>query len=326
MQYITLNHTDLKLSQIILGTDYFGTSRTKETAFAIMDAYIEHGGNVLDTARVYGAWFPDGDGASEETVGEYVKSRGIRNKCIISSKAGHPPLDDMHAGRLSRAEIESDIDVGLSKLGIDYMDILWLHRDDPSRPVEDIMDSLDAMVKKGKIRCYGASNWTAARIAEANRYAESRKILPFSASQIQWSLAKCTGLADDTLVLMNDNEEKFYAGSGLPVFAFSSQAKGFFEKYDQNKLEGKAYDRYLCEENIQRYQRLKAVSQESGLSLSALSLAYLMSNESFPVFPIIGASRPEQVVESLQAADAPIPTAIRQWRAQDAASSIKIHP
>lgn len=318
MQYIMLPHTDLKLSQIILGTDYFGTSRSKETAFAIMDAYWEHGGNVLDTARVYGAWFPGGDGASEAAVGEYIKSRGIRDACIISSKAGHPPLDNMHIGRLSRTEIESDIDVGLSKLGTDYIDILWLHRDDPSRPVEDILETLNAMVQKGKIRCYGASNWTAARLAEANQYAVSHGIPPFAASQIQWSLARCTGLADDTLVLMNDSEEKFYAQSGLPVFAFSSQAKGFFEKYDQKRLEGKAYDRYLCEENLQRYQRLKELSLESGLSLSALSIAYLMSNETFPVFPIIGASRPEQVLDSMQAANFPIPDAIRQWRKADA--------
>lgn len=318
MQYVKLPHTDLELSPIILGTDYFGTARSRETSFAIMDAYFEQGGNVLDTARIYGAWVPGGDGASETTVGEYIKSRGLRDKCIISSKAAHPPFENMYAARLSRQEIESDIDVGLQKLGTDYIDILWLHRDNPSHPVEDIMDTLDAMVKKGKILCYGASNWTAARIAEANRYAEARGILPFVSSQIQWSLARCNGMDDDTLVLMDADEEKFYAESGLSVFAYSAQAKGFFEKYDKGVLEGKAKERYLVEDNIQRYHRLKEIQKESGLSLSSLSVAYLMCNETFPVFPIIGASKPEQVTDSMQIANQPIPDAIRAWRKEDA--------
>ncbi len=318
MEYIRLQNIKTPLSQIVLGTDHFGTTRSKETAFAIMDEYWARGGNVFDTARIYGAWLPGGDGASESCVGEYVKSRGIREKCVISSKAAHPPLGDMHTGRLSRAEIESDVDVGLSKLGMDHMDILWLHRDDPARPVEDIMNTLDGLVKKGKILAYGASNWTADRIAEANQYAVSSGILPFAASQIQWSLAQSHGMADDTLVLMNPQEEAFYARTGLPVFAFSAQAKGFFEKYRQGRLEGKAYDRYLSDENTARYQRLLAISQQTGISLSALSIAYLMSNESFPAFPIIGASRPEQIAESMEIADHPIPQAIRAWRQADA--------
>ncbi|HIU48396.1 MAG TPA: aldo/keto reductase [Candidatus Avimonoglobus intestinipullorum] len=322
MQYIPFQNIPIELSQVVLGTDYFGTTRSREDSFRMMDAYTERGGNVLDTARVYGAWFPGGDGASERTVGAYVKERGLRHKIVISSKAGHPPLDDMHQGRLDRAEITADVDTGLLQLGTDYIDILWLHRDDVSKPVEEIIDTLDGLVKQGKILSYGASNWTAKRLREANAYAAKSGKRPFAASQIQWSLAVCHHIADDTLVQMDTAEETFYAASKLPVFAFSSQAKGFFEKYDKNTLSEKADGRYNTPDNVARYRRLKQISQKTGISLSALALGYLLCNRTFPVLPIIGGSKPEQIADSMSILDTGIPEEILEWRKKQSKQSL----
>ena len=308
-----LGNIGLELSPVVLGSTYFGTAVSKEDAFLQMDTYRAHGGNVLDTAPSYGI------GASEQVIGEYLKSRQCRQEIVISSKAGHPHFEDFHKGRLSHAEIEADIDMGLLRLGVSHIDILWLHRDDPNRSVEEILDTLCAMVKKGKILEFGFSNWSFERIAAANAYATAHQMPTCVASQIQWSLAECVRMQDDTLVMMDSRQERFYQETGMPVFAFSSQAKGFFEKYHQNSLAGKAKERYLAEENVMRYQRLLEISQETGLSLSALSLAYLLAEETFDVYPIIGASRPEQLADSMQILTEEIPEKIRRWRSEDGA-------
>ena len=270
-----------------------------------MDSYIENGGNVIDTARVYASWLPNGDGASEKTIGEYMKSRNNRENIIISTKCAHPPLAKMDINRLSPEEIESDIDQSLLALETDYIDILWLHRDAANVKVDGIIDSLDDMVKKGKIRYYGASNWTGKRIGEANEYAKLSGKMPLIASQIKWSLAKGGMIEDKTLLEMDDSEYDFYSKTKIPVFAYSSQAKGFFTKYDmgEDNLSKKARSRYLIDQNIKTYKLIKKISNDTGISISAIVVAYITSQKSFDSFPIIGCSNMQQLCDSISASD-----------------------
>ncbi len=293
MKIKKLGNTDLYCSEIILGTDYYGESTSFNDASSFMDFYLDIGGNTIDTARLYTG------GRSEEVIGEYLAQRKIRDKVIISSKCAHPPIGHMDRSRLSKEEIESDIEKSLKALKTDYIDFLWLHRDDKSLPAGPIVEILNEQVKKGNIRYFGTSNWCGERIAEANRYAEQHGLMGMAASQIQWSYAVPARNYDPTLVTMDKTEFDFYAKTKIPVFAFSAQAKGFFEKYDKGELSPKAKERFLCDKNVEKYNVIKKLSQETGYSISSIALSYLTQNTDFDTFPIINCSKLEQLKDSV---------------------------
>lgn len=288
-----MKYTDFcgeSLSRIVLGTDGYGEKISKNTAYEIMDCYIENGGNVIDTARSYCL------GKSEETVGAYIRERELRNKVFISTKCAFP---DMHTSRLTPEEMEDDIDKSLLALGIDTIDMLWLHRDDTSKGTRHIMDFLNDMVRKGKIRYFGASNWSYERIDKANSYAYESGGDGFAASQIHYNLATCTNIWDDTMVYMDEEEKKNYSDNMFPVFAYSAQAKGFFEKYSSGILSQKAKDRYLCSESVKTYIKIKAEADRTGDTVSYTALRLLTESCNFDLFPIIGPSGVKQLKMSL---------------------------
>jgi aryl-alcohol dehydrogenase-like predicted oxidoreductase len=354
MKFLNLkqNNDNLHLSKIVLGTDYFGTTVPEETAFRLLDNYIDAGGNCIDTARVYASWLPGGEDASEATIGRWLKSRGIRNNVILSTKGGHPPLDNMNNGRLSRKEIEGDLDKSLRILGINEVDIYWLHRDDTTRPVEDIMETVSMLIAKGKVRTVGCSNWKTERIEAANRAAASdgrtigsqgiiiesgsqtagsRGIIAvsgsqtegsavhaqFSVSQIQWSLATSTPEAhsDPTIVCMSEKEYCWYEKENFPVFAFSSQAKGFFTRALALGLEAinkKSMERFCTPENIARLERVKEYAAKTGLTPTAIALGYILCNR-VPAVAIVGCKNTEQLADSLTASDVDLPDTVADW-------------
>lgn len=295
----------MKLHPIVLGTDVYGTDISKKTAFSLLDCYTSLGGNVLDTARVYAAWIPGGMGKSEEVIGKWLRKSGKRNQVFISSKCAHPDVHTMHIPRLSRAEIRDDVHKSLKALGIDTIDILWLHRDCKTVPTDDIIEILNELIKEGKIRCFGASNWSAKRIAEANQYAQAHNLQGFCAGQIKWSLAKTNpNYPDDpTLVEMNPEEYSFYQKNQLGLFAFASQAKGFFSKYHQfgnDMPDSKAKKRYLWQENEHRYQMLLEYCQEHCLSIESAVVSAITSNTDFETVAIVGCKTVSQLESSMQ--------------------------
>ena len=290
-----LKNTDMQIFPIVLGSDYYGGTVSEQTAFDNLDLYIKNGGNLIDTARMYV------DGKSEETIGRYIAVRGLKNKLFISTKAAYPNGEKLEIHRLTREEIEADADKSLKALGIDTIDILWLHRDDASVSVEQVADAMDEIIKKGKVRYWGVSNWTAKRLDELNNYAQKSGKAKAFGSQLQWSLARCCQNNDPTLVAMNSTEYEYYSGNDIPVFAYASQGKGFFEKYHTDTLSAKARERYLCDENIKTYEILKKVSCETGYSLTALGLAYLIKQPEIDTFPLIGCTKTEYVTKAMEA-------------------------
>lgn len=319
MKYLSIKLPEgyMDISKIALGTDYFGMTVSEETSLRLLDFYSDAGGNCIDTARMYASWLPGGEGVSEKTVGRWLKTRGSRNKVIISTKGGHPALEQMDRGRLSRKEIESDLDESLMTLGVNEIDLYWLHRDDITRPVEDIMDTLSILISKGKVRAVGCSNWRAERIEEANRFARHNGLAPFCASQIQWSLATSTPEAHDdpTIVCMNEKEYAWYLKESFPVFAYSSQAKGFFARASAQGLDAinqKAYTRFCTPENIARLERVKEYASQNGLTHTAAALGYILCNK-VPAIAIVGCKKEEQLMDSLTASDVNLPDTAVDW-------------
>lgn len=297
----------LKLSKIAKGADHFGVTIPKERAFALMDRYLELGGNVIDTARLYGRARPfDAEFAhSEPIVGEWLRTRRNRDQVILVTKGAHPVIEDISKRRVNPECIAADLEISLKALGVDYVDIYFLHRDDPEKPVSEIMDALDEHVKAGKIRAIGASNWTCARIDEANAYARAHGKTPFAISQIQWCAAyvKPNAWPDPTIVSMNETEYAGYIKNGLPVMAFSPQANGYFSKLIAGEpLKQKYMERYDCPENRRRLEHIRALCEKTGKSPAAVSLAYITSNR-VPGCAIIGCSTVEQLEDSMSDSD-----------------------
>lgn len=288
---IYLQLKDMKLSQIVLGTEGYGERIDEKAAMSLMDCYIENGGNVIDTARLYC------EGKSEAVVGKFIK--GKRDDLFISTKCAHPfTLSDLSHIRLDKEEIEYDVNLSLKTLGIDYIDILWLHRDDEKRCVGQIIDTLNSLVNEGKVRHFGASNWSYDRIAEANEYAKNTNQIGFCASQGLYNLATRSCVWDLKLSYIDEDKEKYDKGD-IPVFAFSSQAKGFFEKYASGNLSEKARARYLNEASIRTFEKIKERAERENKSISSVALSMLCEQSNFDVFPIIGPSRLSQLKDTL---------------------------
>ena len=303
MRYINLNSNgiDLKISKLAMGADKLALSLTDTEFFYLLDIFTDAGGNVIDTARVYSG------GKSEEVIGRWLEKTGKRGNIVLSSKGCHPQIDDMSQRRLTKKDMEYDLNLSLKALKTDCIDIYWLHRDDPSRTVDEIVENINFFIKEGKIRLAGCSNWYSDRIEQANIYAEQKGLCGFASSQIQWSLAHTSEdiYQDYEVVIMDEKEYEYFVNSCMSIFAYAPQAQGFFPKVAMGGIEAlseKTRKRFGSEDNLKRLEVLKAFAENHGISLSAASLIYITCNRLSAV-PIIGSRTPQQLRESLEAAD-----------------------
>ncbi len=295
-----------EVSVIALGSGHFGGKCEESLARELMDAYVSLGGDFLDTARVYGDFVTPRNGESEKVIGRWLSDRHARERIFLSTKGGHPPLSDMQRSRLSREEIRSDLQESLSDLQTDHVDIFWLHRDDESRPVGEIMDTLQELIDEGWTDRVGVSNWRTVRIIEAEKYAAEHGMRGLSGNQPQFSLAYTVNQADSTLVSMDAEMWRMHRETGLPCCCFSSQAQAFFTRLDQLGVDGLPEAvkwSYLSDENLAIYDRLKALRERKGISTGAAALTWLTS-QPFPCFALVGASRVEHVLSLKEACDA----------------------
>lgn len=307
MIYSPINHTDLKASKIILGTDGFGTQMSKDLSFEMLDKFVDMGGNIIDTASFYADWMNMGKSISEKTIGEWLTARKNRDKIIISTKGGHPRLESMYISRLSRDEIFDDFEHSLINLNTDYIDIYWLHKDDPNIPPERLIEIMNEILDTGKAKYIAVSNWGYDRIRAANDYAKSNGLKPFIAGQIQYSVGKPNPeFVDKLIYTMDDAEYQKYAADTLNVFAFSSQSKGFFAMLDsigEDKIPQAVKDEFLNAHNLELYNRLKEMSKEKNVSISALMLSALTSDDNVNTFVQIGPRKIEYLTDSMSAKD-----------------------
>ncbi|HET9379138.1 MAG TPA: aldo/keto reductase [Chthoniobacterales bacterium] len=308
MQKRALPQTNLQVSVIGLGTDYFGTSVDRKQAVQIMDRYVESGGNLIDTAEIYAAWFPGGEHQSEKVIGDWLRERGLRDSLILSTKGAHPKLESMDVPRMSQREIESDLDSSLRRLGVDCIDIYWVHRDAPAVPAEEIVLALEALRKAGKIKHSGFSNWRLNR-AEAARQAALRLGIPgFIASQNMWSLGQVNlENADPTWAYIDTDFVHWHGQHGFGAFPYLTQANGYFRRLEQSSLDQVATDarvRTLFDhpENRKRFQRIQVLQKKTSFSVNQLVLGYLL-NQPFPVFPLIGPKNITDLDDSLKSGD-----------------------
>ncbi|SNT18654.1 Predicted oxidoreductase [Sphingomonas laterariae] len=300
-----LAHTDLTVSQLCYGTNMFGTAIQQDAADAILDRFVALGGNFLDSARSYGDWIPDAPkGASERTIGDWLKRRG-RDGMVIATKGC---MVDLRVGdwrnRVTPEDLASDLGESLDHLGIATIDLYWLHADNPEAPVQTIIDALIGHQKAGRIRYFGASNWSPERIAEAQACARSIGHQGFVAVQPYWGLAKPNPEGQAAQGYGQYYEDGFAAVHGdLTMIPYSSQSRGFFAKIEaagEDGLRGDLKQMYLSDTNRARLAAAQALAKQHGVSTNDIALAYLV-NQPLPTLPIVGASSPAQIEEAVAA-------------------------
>jgi aryl-alcohol dehydrogenase-like predicted oxidoreductase len=306
METKPLGATGERVSELALGTIYFDSTIDRETSFEILDTYYEAGGRFLDTANNYATWLEGYDEPqSEYLLGEWLEERGVRDEMTIATKLGfNPPGMDRS---LAPEVIRESVDASRERMGIDTIDLLYAHVDDPDTPQEDSMAAFAEVVDDGKVRHLGASNFPAWRIARANRIAEERGWPRFECVQPRFSYmipdrdAEFGGQlqATDELVDYADQHE-------LTVLPYSPTLQGAYGRDDRPIPEG-----YVRSENRLKMDAVREIAQRKGVDGNAVLFAWLLDRDQ-PTAPIVGCSTVEQLETNLAALDVTFTDAERE--------------
>ena len=296
-----LDGSPIRVSRIAIGSAMSMGALKKEQIFAVYDAYCALGGNCIDTARYYN------QGMAEQTVGEWLQSRGCRGQIVLSSKGGHPADEAPEVSRLTKKDLLADLEASLCALGTDYIDLYWIHKDDPHKSPEEIAETAHAVVQTGKVRCIGCSNFHTDRIAAVNACAEKNGWGGFACSQLQWSLTatKEEYFRQFGAVVMDDASYAWYYGRQMPVFCFSSQAQGFFARAAAGGLDSlppHLQRFYGSPENMLRLEKVRQYAAQHHVPVSAPVLGYLVDNK-LPAVALIGAENVEMLRQSMCGGD-----------------------
>ncbi len=309
-----LGQTGLTVSRFCLGTMTFGLQSDEATATAILDTAAAAGINFLDTADVY----PLGGGLAtagrtEEILGRWLK--GKRDQFIVATKCvgrvGPAPWDQ----GASRKHILDAIDASLRRLDTDYVDLYQLHSDDATTPLDETLEALDAIVRAGKVRYIGVSNFLAYRLSRALGRADVRHLTRFVSIQPRYNLL-FREIERELLPLAQEE--------GLGVIPYNPLAGGLLTgKHDRTgaptpgtrftlgQAAERYQERYWHDREFDTVEELRTVADAAGLSLTTLAIAWVLANPIITA-PIIGASRPEQLADSLKAIEVQLDDHLKQ--------------
>lgn len=297
MKKIKLGYDGPEVSVICLGAMRFGTKTAEDISFRLMDEYLEKGGNFIDTANVYAAWEPGGKGGESETViGKWMKIRNNRDRVIIATKMGS--RFQITGFGLSQSQIKQEIDASLKRLQTDYVDILYAHFDDRNVPVEEVMGTFNELIKIGKVRWIGASNFMTWRLEEYRNVCLRENFKWFVCIQQRYSYFQPVIKSDfGPQVAASDELLDYCRVRGLKLLAYSPLLGGCYSRQDR-KIPGP----YVSAINEERLRRLRTLCSAKGVSENVIVLAWMI-NSKYPVIPIVGVSSSEQLKENLSAVE-----------------------
>ncbi|MBM7785369.1 aldo/keto reductase [Tenggerimyces flavus] len=287
MIYGSIPGVTKSVSRLVLGVD---NQTTLPFASAMFDDFFERGGNTFDTAYIYGR------GICERMLGQWIRNRGNREDVVVIDKGAHTPHCDPES--LSRQFAES-----LDRLQTDYIDVYFMHRDNPEIPVGEFVDVLDSHLKAGQIRAYGGSNWSPERVAAANEYAAKAGKQPFVAVSNNFSLARALDVPWAGCVSSSDDASREWLEStGMVLMPWSSQARGFFtgRAKPEDRSDEELVRCWYSDENFERLARAQSLAAKRNVAPTAVALAYVL-HQSFPTYPLIG---PRQISETRSSMDA----------------------
>lgn len=308
---IDIPDTNLSLCPIGLGTVGAGIDWDGADADRVVDAYLDMGGNLIDSARIYSDWIPPEIGRSERVIGDWLQRSGKRDQVVLITKGGHPkytlPTDDLHIPRMTPADMRHDIELSLKTLRVDTIDIYFYHRDNPAQRIEEEIETMETFRKEGKIRYYGCSNWGAGRIWEADAYCRAKGYRGFVADQalLNWGVKYMNPLADDTLEVIQGDLYDYHAQQPRNLaMPYMGVASGFFHLMvgkGSEAVQGNSYD---TPKNRQVAERCKELMQKYGASVSQVVLGFF-SQQSFPCVPLYGPQTEEQLRDAMGTLEIP---------------------
>jgi aryl-alcohol dehydrogenase-like predicted oxidoreductase len=287
-----LGNSGLAVAPLALGGNVFGWTADEATSFKVLDAFVASGLNLIDTADVYSRWIPGHQGGESETViGKWLKSRGKRSRVIIATKVGI----EMGAGEqgLSRAYILRAVERSLQRLNTDYIDLYQSHRDDPQTPLEETLGAYAELIKQGKVRAIGASNFTAERLRAALDLSSARGLPRYESLQPGYNLYDRAGFEGELAELCRQER--------LGVISYFSLASGFLTgKYRSeadlaNRARAYRVKEMLNERGLRILRALDAVARETGGTPAQISLAWLIARG--VTAPIASATSVQQLEE-----------------------------
>lgn len=311
MKYIEPRGFGKRISKLGMGVARFGTLADEDLSFALLDRFYAGGGTLLDTARNYYEWVDDGRGKSETCIGKWMEARGNRQDIVISTKGGVRNEGHAFFADLSRSALERELDESMEALRTDTVDIYFLHRDEPKRPVEEIVETMQYLCNRGKIRAIGVANWREERIIKANRYAEEHGLRRFQFIQTWWSLAEYTDAMwnDPTTTHMTDGLYHYMREHGNIGMAYTSQCKGYFQiaaTVGLDAVDVGLKKRIETVVNQKKAMYIREYVARTGMHPTAFVLGYITSNplEGIALFSTMKEAHLEEI---LDCADANLP-------------------
>lgn len=295
-----LGDSGLSVAPLALGGNVFGWTIDEACSFQVLDAFVDAGFDLVDTANMYSAWVPGDQGGESETIlGRWLKATGKRDRITLATKVGHQ-MGDGSLG-LKRDYIFRMVEDSLRRLQTDRIDLYQAHKDDESTPLAETLAAFDALVKQGKVRAIGASNYSATRLREALAISEREKLARYVSLQPEYNLYDRQGFEAELEPLCLEKR--------VGVIGYYSLASGFLTgKYrsaddlGQSARGATIGKRYMNERGQRILKALDDVSAARGTSPAGVSLAWLMQRPSVTA-PIASATTVEQLRELVKAAE-----------------------
>jgi aryl-alcohol dehydrogenase-like predicted oxidoreductase len=292
-----LGRSGLATPSLVLGGNVFGWTACGEEAFRILDRFIDAGGTMIDTADVYSAWVPGHQGGeSEALIGEWLRRRGSREGVLVASKVGM--LHRHGGGKLEPWRIEKAAEESLRRLGIETIDLYYAHQDDPDTPMEDVIEAFDRLVRAGKVRALGASNFTAARLGRALSLARETGMARYEVLQNEFHLlerGKLEGELQNLCLAEDIGVLPFYGlASGYLTGKYRSEA-------DYGKsIRGDRMSKYLDGRGPAVLSVLDEIAAETGATQGQIALAWVAAQPAVTA-PIASARTLDQLEELIGA-------------------------
>ncbi len=297
----TLGRSGIQIAPLVFGGNVFGWTADQARSFELLDRFIERGFNAIDTADIYSAWGDGLSGGESETIlGQWLARSGRRDDVVLMTKVG---MWEKHKG-LSAANIETAVEESLRRLQTDYVDVLFAHLDDQEVPLEETLTAFDRLVKAGKVRALGASNYSAERLQEALKISQDQGLARYEVMQPQYNLHDRDEFESGLATLAQEQE--------IGAVVYFSLASGFLTgKYrTEEDLKGSAradfLKGYFTDRGQRILQELLAVSDELSARPAQVALAWILARPGVTA-PIASATKLEQLDETLAAVELTLP-------------------
>jgi aryl-alcohol dehydrogenase-like predicted oxidoreductase len=298
MEMRKLGNSELEVAPLAFGGNVFGWTVDEPTSFALLDAFVDTGFNLIDTADMYSTWVAGNSGGESETIiGKWLQRSGKRAKVVIATKVGKDMGPDRSG--LSKAYILQAVEDSLRRLQTDTIDLYQSHADDSQTPLEETLEAYDQLIRQGKVRAIGASNFSAQRLAESLEVSEQTGYPRYESLQPLYNLYDRIDYEKELLPLCRER--------GLGVISYFSLGSGFLagkyrSKADLSKsARGSFVEKYLNERGFRIVETLDRVAQQHNMTPAQIAIAWLISQPTITA-PIASATNLYQLKELIEAA------------------------